>query len=41
MIGIVDGPARQPEHLLFQRAQDVERIGHASSLARNRQAGKS
>ena len=29
MVGVVDRPAREPEHLLFQLAQDVEVGGHA------------
>jgi len=28
MIGVVDGPARQPEHLLSQFAQDGVIVGH-------------
>ena len=32
MIGVVDGPARQPEHLLFQFAQDREIVGHDRCL---------
>ena len=28
MIGVVDRPAREPEHLLFQLAQDLDVVGH-------------
>src|SRR5665213_431750 len=39
VIGVVDGPAREPEHLLFQLAQDVDVVGHDGTLARSPRGG--
>src|SRR5580692_9304040 len=39
VIGVVDGPACEPEHLLFQFAQDVDVVGHKGTLARSPRGG--